>query len=86
MDVYYNKLISYILYLISTYISGLPVRSSMNDASCATIGQTLRYHQSSLTAYDRHKMLMNQYLLYHPGAPQLLKRDTSVGWAVAVHS
>jgi len=43
----------------------------------STLSSTLRYHQSSLSAYDRHKMLVNQYLLYHPGAMQQLQRDTS---------
>lgn len=31
----------------------------------------------SLNAYDRHKMLVNQYVLYFPGATKLLNRDSS---------
>ncbi|XP_018008245.1 protein FRA10AC1 homolog isoform X3 [Hyalella azteca] len=57
--------------------SGLPSRADMNDLSCQSLGQILRYHQSSLTAYDRHKILVNQYLLYHPGATTQLQRDSS---------
>uniref|UniRef100_A0A2P2IB69 Protein FRA10AC1-like n=2 Tax=Hirondellea gigas TaxID=1518452 RepID=A0A2P2IB69_9CRUS len=57
--------------------NGLPSRAALNDLSCVTIGQTLRYHQSSLTAYDRHKMLVNQYLLYHPQSTAFLARDSS---------
>ena len=30
-----------------------------------------------LNAYDRHKKLINDYLLYHPGATNLLQRDTT---------
>merc|ERR1712168_796821 len=37
----------------------------------------MRFQLSSLTAYDRHKMLINHYLLYHPGATKKLERDTS---------
>ena len=30
-----------------------------------------------MTAYDRHKLLINEYLLTCPGATELLKRDKS---------
>ena len=30
-----------------------------------------------MTAYDRHKLLVNEYLLNYPGATKLLQRDTS---------
>ncbi|KAF2365825.1 Folate-sensitive fragile site protein Fra10Ac1 [Trinorchestia longiramus] len=61
----------------SSQKSEIPPRAVLNDLSCQSIGQVLRYHQSSLTAYDRHKMLVNQYFLYHPGATSLLQRDSS---------
>lgn len=40
-------------------------------------GRRQRYHLLSLNAYDRHKQLVNQYLLYFPGATGMLKRDES---------
>ncbi|MCL4120338.1 UNVERIFIED_CONTAM: hypothetical protein GTU68_065840 [Idotea baltica] len=36
-----------------------------------------RKYFASFNAFDRHKILINQYMLYYPGATSLLKRDTS---------
>ncbi|CAL4133741.1 unnamed protein product, partial [Meganyctiphanes norvegica] len=55
--------------------SGLPAKSSQ-DATQEE-GRRMRFQLSSLTAYDRHKMLINHYLLYHPGATKKLERDVS---------
>ena len=54
---------------------GVSTKGVKGDLSRIAMGPALRYYQSSLTAYDRHKLLINQYLLYHPGATELLKRD-----------
>jgi len=40
-------------------------------------GRRQRHKYLALNAYDRHKLLINEYLLNYPGAIQLLQRDTS---------
>ena len=40
-------------------------------------GRRQRHKYLALTAYDRHKLLVNEYLLNYPGATKLLQRDTS---------
>ena len=40
-------------------------------------GRRQRHKYLALTAYDRHKLLVNEYLLNYSGATELLKRDTS---------
>lgn len=41
-------------------------------------GKRQRFHYQALNAYDRHKQLVNQYLLYYPGATkEIFQRDTS---------
>lgn len=39
-------------------------------------GRRLRYQMSNLTAFERHKLLINHYVLYHPGSTAALQRDT----------
>ncbi|KAK8404231.1 hypothetical protein O3P69_000354 [Scylla paramamosain] len=56
---------------------GLPNRAILVDAASQEEGRRLRYQMSSMTAYERHKMLINNYILYHPGSTAFLKRDTS---------
>lgn len=56
---------------------GLPSRSVLADAASQDEGRRLRYQMSSMTAYERHKMLINNYILYHPGSTTFLQRDTS---------
>ena len=41
------------------------------------VGRRQRHKYLALTAYDRHKILINEYLLNYPGSTELLKRDTS---------
>ena len=45
----------------------------------AALAEGRRQRQNFLTmnAYDRHKMLINEYFLYYPGATGQVKRDTS---------
>ena len=40
-------------------------------------GRRQRFQLLSLSAYDRHKKLVNDYMLYFPGATSRLTRDTS---------
>ncbi|TRY63653.1 hypothetical protein TCAL_07956 [Tigriopus californicus] len=40
-------------------------------------GRRIRAQVLSLSAYDRHKQLINDYVLYFPGATDRLQRDTS---------
>lgn len=40
-------------------------------------GRRIRAQILSLSAYDRHKQLVNDYVLYFPGATSRLQRDTS---------
>jgi len=40
-------------------------------------GRKQRIHLNSMTAYDRHKQLINTYQLYHRGATGKLQRDTT---------
>lgn len=58
--------------------AGLPNRSTLADMASLEEGRRLRYQMSSMTAYERHKMLINHYVLYHPGSTAFLQRDTSV--------
>ncbi|KAK7019391.1 hypothetical protein SK128_005873 [Halocaridina rubra] len=57
--------------------AGLPSKSALAGCASQEEGRRLRYQMSSLTAYERHKLLINQYVLYHPGSTAFLKRDES---------
>jgi len=48
-----------------------------SEARAKHEGRVRRLHYLSLNAYDRHKELVNQYHLYHPGATRALQRDAS---------
>ncbi|XP_042889810.1 protein FRA10AC1 homolog [Penaeus japonicus] len=56
---------------------GLPSKLLLTDVASQDEGKRRRYQMSNLTAYDRHKMLINEYILYHPGSTSVLQRDTS---------
>lgn len=56
---------------------GLPNRSTLADMASLEEGRRLRYQMSNMTAYERHKMLINHYVLYHPGSTAFLQRDAS---------
>ncbi|XP_047491206.1 protein FRA10AC1 homolog [Penaeus chinensis] len=56
---------------------GLPSKLLLADAASQDEGKRRRYQMSNLTAYERHKMLINEYILYHPGSTNSLQRDTS---------
>ncbi|XP_037792492.1 protein FRA10AC1 homolog [Penaeus monodon] len=56
---------------------GLPSKLLLADAASQDEGKRRRYQMSNLTAYERHKMLINEYILYHPGSTSALQRDTS---------
>ena len=58
----------------------LPIRYNRvlyYDMHILLIGRRQRHKYLALNAYDRHKILVNEYLLNYPGATKLLKRDTS---------
>lgn len=57
--------------------SGLPSKSLLSSSASNEEGRRLRYQMSNLTAYERHKLLINHYVLYYPGSTALLQRDTS---------
>ena len=54
-----------------------PNRLLYHDMHILLIGRRQRHKYLALNAYDRHKILVNEYLLNYPGATKLLKRDTS---------
>ncbi|KAK3884083.1 hypothetical protein Pcinc_011619 [Petrolisthes cinctipes] len=62
---------------VRQYQPGLPSRSVLADEASREEGRRLRYQMSNLTAFERHKLLINQYVLYHPGSTAVLQRDTS---------
>ena len=51
--------------------------SQMGEEAAADEGRRRRFHFLSLNAYDRHKQLVNEYLLYHAGATEKMRRDTT---------
>ncbi|XP_068216408.1 protein FRA10AC1 homolog isoform X2 [Palaemon carinicauda] len=57
--------------------SGLPCKSLLSSGASTEEGKRLRYQMSNLTAYERHKLLINHYVLYFPGSTSLLQRDKS---------
>ncbi len=54
-----------------------PSASTFGEEAAADEGRRRRFHFLSLNAYDRHKQLINEYFLYHGGATDKLRRDTS---------
>ncbi len=54
-----------------------PHRQQFGEERAADEGRRRRYQFLSLSAYDRHKQLVNEYLLYYRGATDRLNRDTS---------
>ena len=64
------------LYFFGLFNLGLPDRSSFATEECSNERRRLRSQWQSMNVYERHKLLINQYVLYHPGATSLLKRDT----------
>ncbi|XP_076043000.1 protein FRA10AC1 homolog isoform X2 [Oratosquilla oratoria] len=52
-------------------------RSDAVDEVYQTEGRRFRAQLARLNAYEQHKFLINQYILYHPGATKYLQRDTS---------
>lgn len=65
-------------YIMSLQTTGLPSRSVLADEASREEGRRLRYQMSNLTAFERHKLLINHYVLYHPGSTATLQRDTWV--------
>lgn len=63
------------------FLSGLPSKSFLADAASLDEGKRLRYQMSNLTAYERHKLLINHYVLYHPGSTAVLQRDA---WVMSI--
>jgi hypothetical protein len=62
------------LVIFALRFTGLPGKSFFEDEQRRAEGYRNRYF--ALNAYERHKKLVNDYLLYYPGAgAQLLKRD-----------
>jgi len=53
----------------------LPGKSVFRDEYSNEGRRTMQSQLRSLTAYDRHKLLINEYFLSFPGATRLLKRD-----------
>jgi len=51
--------------------------SQFSNEASADEGRRQRFHLLSLNAYDRHKQLVNEYMLYYRGATAHLRRDTS---------
>jgi protein FRA10AC1 len=52
-------------------------RSVFTEEATRESGRKLRSQFLEMNAYDRHKMLINEYVLYFPGATARLQRDTS---------
>lgn len=58
------------------HTTGRPSQSMLADEASHEEGRRLRYQMSNLTAFERHKLLINHYVLYHPGSTAALQRDT----------
>ena len=65
-----------LFYSLNSYPFGIN-RLLYYDMHILFIGRRQRHKYLALNAYDRHKILVNEYLLNYPGATKLLKRDTS---------
>ncbi|KAF0298073.1 Protein FRA10AC1 [Amphibalanus amphitrite] len=57
--------------------AGRPEGAQFSEEGAKHEGRVRRLHYLALNAYDRHKELINNYHLYHPGATAALQRDTS---------
>ena len=57
--------------------AGRPDGALFSEERAKHEGRVRRLHFLALNAYDRHKELINNYHLYHPGAAAALRRDTS---------
>lgn len=57
--------------------SGMPSKVLLMCGASDEEGKRLRYQMSNLTVYERHKLLINHYVLYYPGSTSLLQRDGS---------
>nr|CAG4642894.1 EOG090X0H59 [Evadne anonyx] len=55
----------------------LPGKAVFRDEYSNEGRRTMQSKLRSLTAYDRHKLLINEYFLSFPGATKLLQRDQS---------
>ncbi len=54
-----------------------PSRREFGEEAAADEGRRGNFHRKSLSAYDRHKELVNEYMLYYRGATGQLQRDKS---------
>ncbi|XP_054766052.2 protein FRA10AC1 homolog [Lytechinus pictus] len=62
----------------STVTGGLPSKRLAASEYDREESKNQRFHFLALDAYNRHKQLVNDYLLYYPGATKdLFQRDTS---------
>ena len=73
----YRYLLCSLISIIFTYclLLGLASKSVFVEERGRADRSSFQSHLRSLTAYDRHKMLINEYFLSIPGAAQYLKRD-----------
>ncbi|XP_071483360.1 protein FRA10AC1-like [Diadema antillarum] len=63
---------------VSRVTGGLPSKRVAAAEYDREESKNQRFHFLALDAYNRHKQLINDYLLYYPGATkELFKRDTS---------
>ncbi|XP_038046835.1 protein FRA10AC1 homolog isoform X2 [Patiria miniata] len=62
----------------SRSVAAVPSKRLVQDEYSREEGKAQRFHFLALTAYGRHKELVNNYLLYYPDAKeQLFKRNTA---------
>ncbi|XP_033121097.1 protein FRA10AC1-like, partial [Anneissia japonica] len=57
--------------------SGVPSKSILTSEYTKHEHRNYRFHFLAVDAYARHKQLVNNYILYYPGATKLFQRDTS---------
>ena len=61
--------------LKSSIIPGYASKAVFAEQYSQEARRSMQSHLRGLTAYDRHKLLINQYYLSIPGAVDFLKRD-----------
>ena len=73
-DLIFKNELSIANYLVFHEIA-LPEKSVFRDEYSNEGRRSMQSQLRSLTAYDRHKLLINEYFLSFPGATKLLQRD-----------
>ncbi len=70
----FDKFLIVKLIVVLNFLTGLPTKEYFRNEQ--TRAEAYRNRYFALNAFERHKKLINDYFLYHPGAAEkVLKRD-----------